>query len=97
MEAFSHATQLSYKQIVCKKSDEQLWDRALDHDWQRLFHWYEPPFKLLITQLSLGQVPLVIDPCNALTLRLLPAAFVCVCLYYCLGTRSSSTSTASGS
>lgn len=45
MEAFSHATQLSYKQIVCKKGDEQLWDHKLDHDWQRIYHWYAPPLK----------------------------------------------------
>lgn len=41
MEKFSHDTALSYEQIACKPSGEQLWDRALDHDWQRLFHWYQ--------------------------------------------------------
>lgn len=40
VEEFSHTTELTYKQIVCKASDVHLWDRKLDHDWQRLFHWY---------------------------------------------------------
>ncbi|KAF1322692.1 hypothetical protein FI667_g8490, partial [Globisporangium splendens] len=41
VEAFSHDTELSYKQIVCKPSDARLWDRKLDHDWQRIYHWYQ--------------------------------------------------------
>lgn len=40
VEAFSHDTSLSYEQIICKKSSDQLWDRKLDHDWQRIYHWY---------------------------------------------------------
>ncbi|TYZ58722.1 hypothetical protein PybrP1_004097 [[Pythium] brassicae (nom. inval.)] len=41
VEKFSHDKTLSYEQIACKASGEQLWSRALDHDWQRLFHWYQ--------------------------------------------------------
>ncbi|DAZ97464.1 TPA: hypothetical protein N0F65_009947 [Lagenidium giganteum] len=41
VEDFAHETKLEDKQIICRKSTEKLWDRKLDHDWQRILHWYQ--------------------------------------------------------
>jgi hypothetical protein len=39
VEDFAHSTELTTKQIVCKKAGDRLWDKKLDRDWQRLHHW----------------------------------------------------------
>lgn len=41
VEEFSHWSHLTSQQIACKSVDERLWDKKFDHEWQRVFHWYQ--------------------------------------------------------
>lgn len=40
VEEFTVANQLTEDEIICRDSTTTLWTRSLDHDWQRLHHWY---------------------------------------------------------